>query len=107
MSSSLKNYRLPEFPPAPWFTDHTKPEHMERRRKELAQYASRVHLQPELEALTLHSRYYNRIVMEPRVLLLPKFHALMEMGSDVVLAMTEAGNNITELVHGWLRHSQV
>ncbi len=42
-NAALRECTLPDFPPAPWFTDHTKPEHMARRKKELVRYTP--HLQ--------------------------------------------------------------
>lgn len=76
-SAALRECTLPDFPPAPWFTDHTKPEHMARRKKELV-------------------RYFNALLKEPKVLVLPKFHMLMELATDAAEAMRAVGNHILD-----------
>ena len=43
-------------------------------------------------------RYFNALLKEPKVLVLPKFHVLMELATDAAEAMRAVGNHILDAV---------
>jgi hypothetical protein len=111
-NAALRECTLPDFPPAPWFTDHTKPEHMARRKKELVRYTPHLQRSPAVGqwwlmrhrttlltmVMVARFRYFNALLKEPKVLVLPKFHVLMELATDAAEAMRAVGNHILDAV---------